>query len=201
MLTTALRCNYWPKAPDAVGMQAALRSNCHREVGHLPCCQAQVQRRTPTLLAHSAGCVPGRPICRPASCPQHRYHAPFSAARQRQERMTITAAAQPVRAAAASDAHPDILSVVYDEQQLAEAVTTLGRWDHALDDHVLVGMSRTDLHAVRQEPHALHNIQHSTHCCEFCPPGSWQRSMQTGSRCCSGCVLLLHADDDLGDAA
>lgn len=41
--------------------------------------------------------------------------------------MTVTAAAPEVRAAAASDAHPDILSVVYDEQQIAEAVRDIGR--------------------------------------------------------------------------
>lgn len=41
--------------------------------------------------------------------------------------MTVTTAALAARAAAASDAHPDILSVVYDEQQIAAAVRDLGR--------------------------------------------------------------------------
>lgn len=42
--------------------------------------------------------------------------------------MTVSAALPDARTTAASDAHPDILSVVYDEQQIAGAVVGLGRW-------------------------------------------------------------------------
>lgn len=61
---------------------------------------------------------------------------------RRRGSMTVSAALPDARATAASDAHPDILTVVYDEQQIADAVVSLGRQlavDYAHKQPLLLG--------------------------------------------------------------
>jgi hypothetical protein len=115
---------------DAVNMQSASSHGVdHRanQLGRLSLhCQQQLPRRKLSALLCTARttCV-SRPLNRrPADQARHWRNAHLEAARQRRQHAPAR-----THALAASDAHSDILSIVYDEQQIAAAVSKLGRWE------------------------------------------------------------------------
>lgn len=122
-------------AHNAVDMQSAVSLGSYRGLFHLrqPSnrCQQQSLRRSLPIPACRAGVAPyvSKSTNRyPTGCAQLRQRLYSRAIRQ--SRQHISSAATPqacMVSTTAADAHPDILSVVYDEQQLAESVSQLGR--------------------------------------------------------------------------
>jgi hypothetical protein len=120
---------------NAVDMQSAVSPGFYRGLFHLRqpshrCQQQSLRRSLPTLACraavapHISNCTNRYPTGR-AQLSQRLHSRAI-----RQSRQHISSAATPqacMVSTTAADAHPDILSVVYDEQQLAESVSQLGR--------------------------------------------------------------------------
>jgi hypothetical protein len=120
---------------NAVDMQSAvslgldcgpfqLRQPSHR------CQQQSLRRSLPTLVCRT-GVAPrilGSIVSYPAgrAQPRQRLHS-LANQRPRQHINSAAALQACMVSTTAADAHPDILSIVYDEQQLAESVSELGR--------------------------------------------------------------------------